>query len=187
MTRTDLFAAIRPFAPGQKFSQEQVAMIDALADGFGLKADAISTATTGNGPDAELIAQLKIDEGCRLTAYKDTVGVWTVGYGHAHVQPGTVWTQAQAEAQLIADVAEHNDKLADALPWVAKLDPVRRRVLQNMAFNLGIAGLLGFKNTLEYVRTGQYDLAAQNMLASKWAKQVGQRAVRLAKQMRTGA
>jgi lysozyme len=137
-------------------------------------------------PDPQLIAQLKIDEGCRLTAYKDTVGVWTVGYGHAHVQPGTVWTQSQAEAVLIADVAEHNAKLAAALPWVAKLDPVRRRVLQNMAFNLGIAGLLGFKNTLEYVRTGQYGEAADNMLASKWAKQVGQRAVRLARQMRTG-
>lgn len=187
MTRTDLFAAIRPFAPDQKFSQEQVAMIDALADGFGLKADAVSAAVTGTAPDPELIAQLKIDEGCRLTAYKDTVGVWTVGYGHAHVAPGTVWTQEKAEAVLIGDVTEHNAKLAAALPWVAKLDPVRRRVLQNMAFNLGIAGLLGFKNTLEYVRTGQYGEAADGMLASKWAKQVGARAVRLAKQMRNGA
>lgn len=186
MTRTDLFAAIRPFAPGQKFSGEQVSMIDALADGFGLKADAVTEAT-GTTPDAALIAQLKIDEGCRLIAYKDTVGVWTVGYGHAHVAPGTVWTQAKAEAQLIEDVAEHNAKLVKAIPWVANLDPVRRRVLFNMAFNLGIAGLLGFKNTLEYVRTGQYDEAATNMLASKWAHQVGQRAGRLAKQMRTGA
>lgn len=187
MTRTDLFAAIRPFAPGQKFSQEQVAMIDALADGFGLKTDAVAGAATSAVPDPELIAQLKIDEGCRLTAYKDTVGVWTVGYGHAHVAPGTVWTQAKAEAVLISDVTEHNALLAEKLPWIAKLDPVRRRVLQNMAFNLGIAGLLGFKNTLEYVRTGQYDEAARNMLASKWARQVGNRAVRLAKQMRTGS
>lgn len=147
----------------------------------------VRPATAGSPPDPELIAQLKIDEGCRLTAYKDTVGVWTVGYGHAHVAPGTVWTQAKAEAVLISDVTEHNALLAEKLPWIATLDPVRRRVLQNMAFNLGIAGLLGFKNTLEYVRTGQYDDAARNMLASKWARQVGDRAVRLAKQMRTGA
>ena len=47
--------------------------------------------------DPILISDLKRDEGLRLTAYKDTVGVWTVGYGHAHVAPGTVWTQEQAD------------------------------------------------------------------------------------------
>lgn len=137
-------------------------------------------------PDPELIAALKIDEGLRLKAYKDTVGVWTVGYGHAHVAPNTVWTQEQAERALIEDVAIHNHLLAEKLPWVSSLDPVRRRVLENMAFNLGVKGLLGFKNTLEFVRTGQYDKAADGMLASLWAKQVKGRAVRLAQEMRTG-
>lgn len=144
--------------------------------------------------DPLLVEQLKKDEGLRLEAYKDTVGVWTIGYGHTgpEVKPGLVWTEAQAEAALVDDVREHNAKLAAALPWLNLLDPVRRRVLQNMAFNLGIGnadtgkGLLGFKNTLNYVRTGQYDKAADGMLASKWAKQVKGRAVRLAKQMRTG-
>lgn len=164
--------------------------------------DSINAALKGVGPtdplpgrievDPQLIADLKRDEGLRLAAYKDTVGVWTIGYGHAHVQPGTVWTEAQAEAALKQDVLEHNAKLAAALPWVNQLDPVRRRVLQNMAFNLGVGsaasgnGLLGFRNTLEYVRTGQYEKAAAGMLASKWAKQVKGRAVRLAEQMRTG-
>ena len=152
--------------------------------------DLINHALTGAdwqpSVDPELISQLKIDEGCRLTAYKDTVGVWTVGYGHAHVQPDTVWTQEQAEKQLIEDVARHNLELLRRLPWVAGLDIVRQRVLFNMGFNLGIDGLLGFKNTLEFVRTGQYAKAADGMLASKWAKQVGQRAVRLAQHMRTG-
>lgn len=150
---------------------------------------------TGNVvADPALIAQLKIDEGLRLKAYQDTVGVWTIGYGHTgpEVKRGLTWTREKAEAALIEDILEHNAKLAAALPWVGGLDPVRRRVLQNMAFNLGIGsaatgeGLLGFKNTLEFVRTGQYDKAADGMLASKWARQVGNRAVRLAKQMRTG-
>lgn len=144
--------------------------------------------------DPLLVEQLKKDEGLRLKAYQDTVGVWTIGYGHTgpEVKPGLVWTEAQAEAALVEDIIEHNAKLAAALPWLNLLDPVRRRVLQNMAFNLGIGnadtgkGLLGFKNTLNYVRTGQYDKAADGMLASKWAKQVKGRAVRLAKQMRTG-
>lgn len=150
-------------------------------------AEEIKGGKAGGDVDPELIAQLKIDEGCRLTAYRDTVGVWTIGYGHAYVQPGAVWTQAQAEAQLVEDVRKHNAELAERIPWIDDLDPVRRRVLQNMAFNLGINGLLGFRNTLEFVRTGQYERAAAGMLASKWAKQVGQRAVRLAQHMRTGS
>ena len=190
MSTKALFDAIRTIK-GSALTQTDVDAVNAALN-------VASTVSPAPGkldavePDRELIEQLKIDEGCRLTAYKDTVGVWTVGYGHAHVPPGTVWTQAEAEAQLIKDVEDHNADLAIELPWVANLDPVRRRVLQNMAFNLGVGsatsgkGLLGFKNTLEYARTGQYDNAATNMLASKWAKQVGQRAVRLARQMRTG-
>jgi lysozyme len=180
--RKPLFDAIRTI----KGSALTLADVAAVNRALGV-VDAPAAVPDPSAVDPELIAQLKIDEGLRLKAYKDTVGVWTVGYGHAHVAPGTVWTELQAEAQLRIDVARHNEELAGKLPWIAKLDPVRRRVLQNMAFNLGIAGLLGFKNTLEYVRTGQYDEAANGMLASKWARQVGNRAVRLAKQMRTGA
>lgn len=151
-------------------------------------------AAGGVQPDPQLVEQLKTDEGLRLSAYLDTVGVWTIGYGHTgpEVKRGLTWTREKAEAALVEDILEHNAQLAEALPWVGGLDPVRRRVLQNMAFNLGIGsaatgkGLLGFKNTLEFVRTGQYDKAADGMLASKWARQVGNRAVRLAKQMRTG-
>jgi len=181
MTRADLFAAIRPFAPNGKFTPDHVKAIDALADSFWLD----NLAGTDQ-PDPELIAALKIDEGVRLKAYLDTVGVWTVGYGHAHVAPGTVWMLEQAEAALIEDVRKHNKELAEALPWLSSLDPVRRRVLQNMSFNLGVKGLLGFKNTLEAVRTGRYNQASAGMLASKWAKQVKGRAVRLADEMLTG-
>lgn len=145
-------------------------------------------------PDPELIAALKVDEGLRLNAYQDTVGVWTIGYGHTgpEVKRGLVWSKEQAEAALISDVEDHNRRIHAALPWLSGLDPVRRRVLENMAFNLGVGsaatgkGLLGFKNTLEFVRTGQYQKAADGMLSSKWAKQVKGRAIRLANEMRTG-
>lgn len=180
-----LFAVIRQIK-GDGLTQAEVDAVNVALSGAAL------AVPVAEGADPELVAQLKIDEGLRLTAYKDTVGVWTVGYGHAHVAPGTVWTQAQAEAQLIKDMADHNADLALELPWVEKLDPVRCRVLQNMAFNLGVGsvargnGLLGFRNTLEYVRTGQYAKAAAGMRSSKWAGQVGARAERLAKQMETG-
>jgi len=185
MSRRDLFDAVRLFAPDHRFTAKAVELTDTLADEFGMPKDEAAP-FNGASADPQLIADLKRDEGCRLTAYKDTVGVWTVGYGRAHVAPGTVWTQAQAEAALVEDVIRHNAELAKALPWVSKLDPVRRRVLQNMAFNLGVERLLGFKNTLEFVRTGQYEKAALGMANSKWAGQVKGRADRLVKQMRTG-
>jgi lysozyme len=137
-------------------------------------------------PDPELVEALKQDEGCRLTAYLDSVGVWTIGYGHTPTTTGTVWTQAEAEKHFIDDILKHNRGIHAKLPWLRNLDPVRRRVLENMAFNLGIEGLLKFKNTLAYVQAGQYDKAADGMLASLWAKQVKGRAVRLANEMRTG-
>ncbi len=147
--------------------------------------------------DPQLVADLKRDEGLRLKAYPDPLSgghPWTIGYGHTgpEVKPGLVWTEAQAEAALIRDIEEHNAKLLAALPWVADLDPVRRRVLFNMAFNLGVGvpggskGLLGFKNTLGMIERGEYERAAAAMLTSLWAKQVKGRAVRLAEQMRTG-
>lgn len=176
MNRSDLFDVIRDIK-GKGLTQAEVDRINRVLDGVSV-----------TGVDPELVEALKKDEGLRLTAYQDTVGVWTIGYGAtgAGISRGVTWTQVQAEQRLIDDIRRHNDEIHSKLPWMKSLDPVRRRVLENMAFNLGIAGLLGFKNTLEFVRTGQYAKAADGMLASKWAKQVKGRAVRLANEMRTG-
>ncbi|MBX3482557.1 glycoside hydrolase family protein [Phenylobacterium sp.] len=147
--------------------------------------------------DPQLIADLKRDEGLRLRAYPDPLSggaPWTIGYGHTgpEVRQGLAWTEAQAEAVLMADIRQHNAELAAALPWVARLDPSRRRVLQNMAFNLGVGvpggkkGLLGFRNTLGMIERGDYAAAAEAMGKSLWAKQVKGRATRLSNTMRTG-
>ena len=77
-------------------------------------------------------------------------------------------------------------QVKDRLPWIDKLTPARQAALINMAFNLGIGGLLGFKNTLAAIEQGDYVRAARGMLASKWATQVHGRADELAAQMRTG-
>lgn len=160
-------------------------------------ANAPSEPASSPSIDPQLIADLKRDEGLRLNAYPDPLSggaPWTIGYGHTgpEVRKGLTWTQAEAEAALLADIEAHNAQLAAALPWVARLDPARRRVLQNMAFNLGVGvaggtkGLLGFKNTLGMIERGEYERAADGLLKSLWAKQVGQRAVRLSNTMRTG-
>jgi len=139
-----------------------------------------------------LAADIARDEGCRLNAYQDTNGIWTIGYGHAHVAPGTVWTQAQAEDQLSRDI-DHAVALLDShIPWWRSLDDARQDVLANMAFNLGWLspdgrhGLGAFHATLALVRSGDYAGAADHMLQLPWARQVGARAARLSAQMRDG-
>ncbi len=83
------------------------------------------------------------------------------------------------------DVERVLAELERALPWYTQAPEPIQIVLANMAFNLGLGGLLGFKTTLELLKTGQYTAAADNMLKSRWARQVGRRARRLADMVRT--
>lgn len=133
----------------------------------------------------ELITDLKRDEGCVLHSYRDSLGIWTIGYGHAHVAPGLTWTQSQADAALVSDVTKIATELIAHLPWITSLSQVRQDALFNMAFNLGVDGVLGFHNTLSFIQHGDYNRAADNMLQSLWARQVHQRANRLAEMIRT--
>lgn len=137
-----------------------------------------------------LIEDLKRDEGLRLKAYEDTQGVWTIGYGHAHVAPGTIWTQGQAEDVLASDAALACATLDQHVGWWRNLDDARQDVLANLCFNMGwgdgARGLSSFHHTLELIRTGQYGSAAITLLASQWAREVKGRANRLAAQLRSG-
>lgn len=141
--------------------------------------------------DPLLIADLRRDEGVRYAPYDDTVGVKTVGVGHnLKAKPlGLIYplTDAEVDRILSLDIADTIDALDDKLPWWRELDDVRQRALCNMVFNLGIGGLLGFRNTLAAIKGGRYSDAAAGMLASKWARQVGARAIRLANMMQKGA
>lgn len=134
--------------------------------------------------NAKLAAELTRDEGERLRMYTDTVGKETIGVGRNLTDKGI--RKDESALMLSNDIAETCASLNQRLPWWNTLTDARQRVLANMAFNMGMGGLLGFKNTLELVRTGKYSAAADAMLQSKWATQVGQRAVRLSDMMRAG-
>ena len=137
--------------------------------------------------DLELIKELRRDEGVIPHAYQDSLGYWTIGVGRLiDKKKGGRLTDEEIDYLLMNDVKECVADLDKSLPWWRSLTDARRRVLVNMRFNLGMAGLLGFKNTLKFIETGDYKKAADNMLLSKWAKQVGQRANRLAKMMENG-
>lgn len=131
-----------------------------------------------------LVEQLRRDEGERLFPYKDSVGLLTIGVGRCIERIGI--TREESDLLLANDIKRVTQELNTRLPWSMALDAPRRGVLLNMAFNLGIDGLVGFKNTLAHVQAGRWDDAAAGMLASLWAQQVGSRATRLAEQMRTG-
>lgn len=130
---------------------------------------------------------LALHEGRVPYAYQDSLGYWTIGIGHLIDRRKGGKLPDQIIDQLFQyDLLEHAAELVRALPWIERLDPVRQAVLIDMAFNLGVDGLLGFRNTLAYVKAGDYTQAATNMLMSKWATQVKGRAVRLATMVRTG-
>lgn len=133
---------------------------------------------------AALISQLFDDEGLRLKPYRDSVGKLTIGVGRNLDDVGL--SQDEALYLLGNDIRRAYGSLIVALPWVVKLNDARQNVLTNMAFNLGVDGLLGFKHTLNCVQREAWGDAADAMLQSKWARQVGARAVRLAQQMRSG-
>lgn len=137
--------------------------------------------------DDLLIAELRRDEGVVPHAYQDHLGYWTIGVGRLiDKRKGGRLTDEEVDYLLANDIARFAAELDEKLPWWRALDAVRQRVIQNMAFNLGVDGLLAFKNTLAAVKAGEWERAADGMLASKWARQVGNRALRLAKMMRTG-
>lgn len=132
----------------------------------------------------QLRQALIADEGLRLKPYVDTVGKITIGYGRNLTDIGLSLTEA-------SDLLDHDiDRTVrdcvQAFPWFLGLDPARQAVLVQMAFNLGVGGLKEFTHTLVAVQRGDYTAAARGMLASRWAKQIGARAARLAAQMELG-
>lgn len=131
-----------------------------------------------------LAEQLRRDEGVRKFPYTDTVGKLTIGVGRNLTDVGI--SDAEIDFLLANDIQKVLTQLQTRLPYFAALDPVRQGVLANMAFNLGFAGLEGFSRMLAAFAQGDWEAAANEMLSSKWATQVGARATRLAEQTRTG-
>jgi lysozyme len=135
--------------------------------------------------------QIKADEGFRKNAYPDPLSggaPWTCGWGQTgpNIGPGTVWTEADAQADFDTRINGLCDSLDDHLSWWISLDAVRAAVMLNMGWNLGLGGLKGFPRMLACAQSGDWQGAHDQMLNSTWAHQVPNRALRLASQMQTG-
>jgi lysozyme len=130
----------------------------------------------GTKPAREIVADFKEEDGAP----------WTFGFGFTKgVTSESRIDRIRAERKLEEHTLEMDGMLTLALPWYKEASFVTKTVLINMGFNLGLAGLLKFKNTLAYVKAKTYVQAAANMRKSLWYKQVGKRADELAKRMET--
>lgn len=135
--------------------------------------------------DALLNQELRVDEGVRTSPYKDTEGVLTVAIGHnLSVSPlPRGWTYplsiAQENQLLANDLEVVFTGLNNNLPWWRTLSYARQRVLANMAFNMGVSDLMGFKKMLAALQVSNWTEAVAQMKISEWATQVGARATRL--------
>ena len=127
--------------------------------------------------------QLILHEGIRLKPYRCKAGKLTIGVGRNLEDKGL--SKQEALFLLRQDIAEFTDAL-QAHTWFLRLDQVRKKVLIDMAFNLGLAGLFGFKNMITYLEIGDYERASEEMVNSRWYGQVGDRGKRLVKMMVTG-
>ena len=129
---------------------------------------------------------LKREEGFTPYCYLDHLGYQTIGYGKLIDRRGGGITEEEALYLLRNEVTENAEALRKAIPWISKLNEDRRTILQAMAFQLGVSGLLAFRKTLEAVKSGDYVMAAKGMRGSKWATQTPGRAERMAKGMESG-
>ena len=126
----------------------------------------------------QLQEDLILDEGIRLKPYRCTAGKLTIGIGRNLDDVGI--SKTETLALLDADISRAEQGLDNFAPWWRSLPEPAARGLVNMAFNLGAGRLAGFKGMLSALRAGDYALAAAEALDSKWAKQVGERATRIA-------
>lgn len=150
---------------------------------------------------------LRVDEGLKLTIYKDTKGYWTVGIGHLLTKKddkaeairildalvgrktGGAITEAEARKIFSADVdtAYRQIKASKILsPIYNKVSDTRRMGIVNMVFQLGIGGAEGFQNSLTLISNSQYTQAGKNMRASRWYSQTPNRAERVIKVLTSG-
>jgi lysozyme len=134
---------------------------------------------------AAVIPTLMRDEGKRLKPYRCPAGKLTIGYGRNLDDVGV--TDDEAMAMLEHDVDASIADCQKVFPWFEGLDQVRQGVIVQMRFQLGLAGLLGFRNVLRAIARRDFVDAATEMLDSQWARDDSPaRAQRLAKAMRTG-
>lgn len=138
-----------------------------------------------------LIDSIKENEGFRDHIYKDTLGFDTIGYGfkvgslskdELELNGGIIEPMSKEAADKILKkkLAKLTSKIYDAIPWLNNSPKEVQEVVIEMAYQMGVGGVLKFKNTLNFIKENEYKNASSNMMKSLWAKQTPNRAKKLA-------
>ena len=152
----------------------------------------------------ELLDQIVEHEGLELMPYEDSLGIETIGIGRNLKDRGISeeelghmgkditslyeWGLTKEQAYYLAenDIKIVEKEVCEKHPCVIELDEVRQRIIIDMAFNMGVPRLGKFKKMWKAIDNKDFPSAKIEMLDSRWAKQVGNRAVRLSNAMETG-
>ena len=132
----------------------------------------------------QLIDQLIRHEGMELKPYRCTSNKLTIGIGRNLEDVGI--SEEEAKSLLMNDLKRVDTQLEQMMPWSQELDTVRYEGLMNFVFNVGIGTALKFVNAMAAIKEKDFDTGATELLNSRWAEQVGQRAIEVAEQIRTG-
>lgn len=130
------------------------------------------------------VQQLRFHEGVKNYVYKDHLGIETIGVGRNLKDRGL--SDEEVDYLLSNDIALVEEELDRAMPWWKDLNEVRQRALADLLFNMGLARLHGFVKMLGALKERDYHTAAEELLDSRYAKQVGARAIRVAEMIRSG-
>lgn len=138
--------------------------------------------------NVEILKQELIhDEGLVSHAYQDHLGFWTIGVGRLiDERRGGGITKEEAEYLLENDIGRVTIALRKKIKGFDLLSDTRQRALINMAFQLGVNGLMGFGRMLWAIERGDFDMAYVEALDSKWAHQTPKRAKRVSEMIKHG-
>lgn len=135
---------------------------------------------------SQLIDMIKRHEGVKSHVYKCTQGFETIGVGRNISESGLGLSPDEIDYLLTNDIQRVKEELEDTYYWFSGLNEARRDAMIDICFNLGLTRLRGFVKALEAMSREQFDLAADEFMDSKWAEQVGMRALRVTEMIRDG-
>jgi lysozyme len=133
-----------------------------------------------------LVQMLKRHEGVRDKVYMCSAGYETIGVGRNISESGLGLADDEIDYLLSNDIRRCKEELIGEYDWFKDLDSVRQDAMLDMSFNMGQTRLRGFVKALGYMDIGDYDKAGDEFYDSRWATQVGDRALEICQMIKSG-
>ena len=135
---------------------------------------------------SQLVEMIKRHEGVKSKVYLCSAGYETIGVGRNISESGLGLSDDEIDYLLQNDIQRVKEELEETYFWFGALNEARQDAMIDICFNLGLTRLRGFVKALEAMSREQFDIAADEFMDSKWAQQVGTRAIRVTEMIRGG-